>query len=64
MDEIDKRFTNITIDPSVDPAIRAAMRFAKGTLNLYYSLTDSSEAYRIAMGMISIKIIHLCSQLS
>ena len=51
MDEIDRRFTNIILDSSYDPAIRAAMRFAKATLNRYYSLTDLSEPYRNAMGM-------------
>jgi hypothetical protein len=51
MDEIDKRFTNIIHDPSFDKAIQSGMRLAKATLNKYYSLTDSSEAYRIAMGM-------------
>ena len=49
MDEIDKRFTNIIRDPSFDKAIQSGMRLAKATLNKYYSLTDSSEAYRIAM---------------
>lgn len=50
MDEIDKRFGNIGRDALFDKAIRLATRLAKGTLNKYYSLTDSSEAYRIAMG--------------
>jgi hypothetical protein len=49
MDEIDKRFTNISHDHSFDRAIRSSLRFAKATLNRYYSLIDSSEAYRIAM---------------
>jgi hypothetical protein len=50
MDEIDKRFGSTIRDPTFDKAIRSAMRSAKETLNKYYSLTDSSEAYRIAMG--------------
>ncbi|KAH9916119.1 uncharacterized protein BXZ73DRAFT_53981, partial [Epithele typhae] len=32
-----------------DPAIRHAHRFAQQVLNKYYALTDSSEAYCIAM---------------
>ena len=32
------------------PAIRAAMRLARNTINRYYSMTDLSSAYRIAMG--------------
>lgn len=32
-----------------DYAIRTAMGIAKRTLNKYYELTDSAEAYRIAM---------------
>jgi hypothetical protein len=32
------------------PAIKAAMRLARAKMNRYYSITDSSSAYRIAMG--------------
>jgi hypothetical protein len=32
------------------PAILAAMQLAKKKMDRYYSLTDSSEVYRIAMG--------------
>jgi hypothetical protein len=51
MDHIDTFFTN-AIAPSgkKSPAIRAALGIAKKTLNRYYSLTDASETYRIAMG--------------
>jgi hypothetical protein len=51
MDHIDTYFTN-AIAPSSrkSPAIRAALEVAKKTLNRYYSLTDASETYRIAMG--------------
>lgn len=53
MDFIDSSFTdNIhTQDVHVSPAIRAALRLAKKTLNRYYTLTDASNVYRIAMGM-------------
>jgi hypothetical protein len=51
MDHIDTYFTNM-IAPSSGKnwAIRAALEVAKTTLNRYYSLTDTSETYRIAMG--------------
>ena len=35
---------------NIHPAIKAAMKFAKAKLNRYYSLTDLSPCYRIAMG--------------
>jgi hypothetical protein len=50
MDEIDRCFTNISIDSSFDIAIQATLAPAKAMLNCYYLLTDSLEAYWIAMG--------------
>jgi hypothetical protein len=51
MDHIDQVFTNCIIKKEqLEPAIRAALGLAKQTLNRYYSLTDFSEVYRIAMG--------------
>ena len=32
------------------PAIRAALKLGTGLLDKYYSITDNSEVYRIAMG--------------
>jgi hypothetical protein len=32
------------------PAIQAAMKLARAKLNRYYSMTDLSHVYRIAMG--------------
>ncbi|KAJ8591968.1 hypothetical protein M405DRAFT_891619, partial [Rhizopogon salebrosus TDB-379] len=50
MDHIDTTFTNGILNTHVlDPAIRAALKLAKRTLNRYYSLTDASETYRVAM---------------
>ncbi|KAG2085773.1 uncharacterized protein F5147DRAFT_588812 [Suillus discolor] len=50
MDHIDNVFTNCTIkNENLDPAIRSALGLAKRTLNHYYSCTDSSVVYRIAM---------------
>jgi hypothetical protein len=51
MDHIDMVFTNACLPTSkFNPAVRAAIKIAKKTLNRYYSLTDASELYRIAMG--------------
>jgi hypothetical protein len=52
MDHIDTLFTNgIIKTKSLHPALCAALHIAKITLNRYYSLTDKSEIYQIAMGM-------------
>jgi hypothetical protein len=51
MDHIDSMFTDYILPTSKKhPAVRAAVEIAKKTLNKYYSLTDDSELYRIAMG--------------
>ncbi|KAG0705866.1 hypothetical protein DFH29DRAFT_799488 [Suillus ampliporus] len=55
MDHIDHVFTSAIIKKEpLDPAIGAGLRLAKHTLNRYYSLTDASKAYRIAMGVWSV----------
>lgn len=51
MDHIDQVFTNQSLDPAIDPPIRSAIIRAKHTLNRYYTMTDWSNAYRIAMGI-------------
>ena len=52
MEHIDITFTTITLSSSnKKPVIRTANKFAKQTLNKYYSLTDASELYQIAVGM-------------
>jgi hypothetical protein len=51
MDHIDNIFTKCIIQNAhLDPTISAALGLAKRTLNCYYSRSDSSEVYRIAMG--------------
>ena len=61
MDYIDTMFTTgLLKKEQLDPVIRAAVGLAKWTLNRYYSLTDTSELYRIAMGT----YIHLSMALS
>jgi hypothetical protein len=49
MDKLDVGLQNNS-KQKIHPAIKAAMRFAKDKLNCYYSLTDLSPCYRIAMG--------------
>ncbi|TFK61243.1 hypothetical protein BDN72DRAFT_729808, partial [Pluteus cervinus] len=49
IDLIDNHFTDAIRDGNLNPAIRSAMILAKRTLNKYYSLTDDSTVYRIAM---------------
>jgi hypothetical protein len=38
------------------PAIRAALKLGTKLLNKYYSLTDNSEVYRIAMGELDVLV--------
>ncbi|KAF8547339.1 hypothetical protein OG21DRAFT_1425032 [Imleria badia] len=49
MDLINGQLTKYSHNASLSPAICAGVSMAKHTLNHYYSLTDSSEVYRIAM---------------
>ncbi|KAG1902513.1 uncharacterized protein F5891DRAFT_903265, partial [Suillus fuscotomentosus] len=49
MDMIDRKLTTDSITRTYEPAIRASLGLAKKTLNCYYSMTDWSEVYRIAM---------------
>lgn len=49
IDLIDETFTNAIRDANVNLAIRSAIILAKKTLNKYYSLSDQSAVYRIAM---------------
>ena len=49
MDHIDETLTSQSLDSDYEPAIRTALRLAKKVLNRYYSATDHSEVYRIAM---------------
>lgn len=51
MDRIDEVLTTYSQDRKLSSPIRAAVTLAKKTLNRYYELTDSSDVYRIAMGI-------------
>ena len=57
MDHIDKHLTTACIDARYDPAIQAALAVGKQLLNKYYTLTDTSELYRIAMGIYFLLIL-------
>ena len=52
MDRIDNKLNTQTKQP-IHPAIVSAMKLARRKLNRYYSLTDLSSVYQIAMGMSS-----------
>jgi hypothetical protein len=49
MDHIDTILTSNIADSSYSTAIASALKIGKKTLNRYYSKTDLSETYRIAM---------------
>ena len=49
MDHIDEHLTTSALDSKYHPAIRAALAVGKKLLNKYYTMTDQSEVYRIAM---------------
>jgi hypothetical protein len=51
MDIINDTLTTAANDQNISPAIRTAAGLAKKTLNHYYSRTDESETYHIAMSM-------------
>jgi hypothetical protein len=50
MDLIDEHLTTESINRALSVPIRAALSIAKTTMNKYYTKTDLSEVYRIAMG--------------
>ena len=51
MDIIDQKLSTLTQDGKLKPLIRAALGLSKKTMNRYYSKTDMSDAYQIAMSM-------------
>jgi hypothetical protein len=50
MDHIDSILASQSVSRTYDAPIRVALAMGKKTLNHYYTLTDASEVYRIAMG--------------
>ena len=51
MDHIDDILHEYTTQGGYSRAIRIAIGLARKTLNHYYSLTDESDVYRIAMSI-------------
>jgi hypothetical protein len=49
MDHIDQHLATAARDDTYKPCIQAAVAMGKKLLNKYYSYTDHSELYRIAM---------------
>jgi hypothetical protein len=54
MDRMHDNLTTACEKKDHSPALRAALKMGKGLLDKYYSLTDTSEVYRIAMGMLQL----------
>jgi hypothetical protein len=50
MDHIDQHPATAVANNTYKPCIQAAVAMGKKLLNKYYSYTDHSELYRIAMG--------------
>ena len=50
MDHLDQHLATSALDLALPASIRAAATLGKRTLNKYYTMTDHSEVYRIAMG--------------
>ena len=49
MDLIDAELATKATNPSFAPSLRGAISLGKKLLNKYYSMTDNSHVYRIAM---------------
>jgi hypothetical protein len=49
MDYINQHLTTSALSSCYSTSIRAALSLGKKTLNWYYTMTDHSEIYRIAM---------------
>jgi len=50
MVHLDQHLATSALDLALPASIRAAATLGKHTLNKYYTMTDHSEVYRIAMG--------------
>ena len=49
MDRMHADLVTASANENYSPAIRAALKIGKTLLDKYYSITDNSEIYRIAM---------------
>ena len=52
MDIIDSHLATAALDNRYSPSIQAALAVGKNLLNKYYNMTDHSELFHIAMGML------------
>ena len=52
MDIINSHLATAALDNHYSPSIQAALAVGKNLLNKYYNMTDHSELFRIAMGML------------
>ena len=50
MDKMHSELTAASNNKAYSPAIRAALKLGTRLLDKYYSITDNSEVYQIAMG--------------
>lgn len=57
MDHIDQHLATAARDNTYKPCIQAAVAMGKKLLNKYYSYTDHSKLYRIAMGELILLVI-------
>ena len=60
MDKMHVELTAAAENVEYSPTLQAALELGKNLLDKYYSLSDDSEIYQIAMGMynmISIRVI-------
>ena len=53
MDKMHAELTAAADNVEYSPALQAALSLGKDLLNKYYSLSDDSEIYQIAIGMYS-----------
>ena len=60
MDHIDQVLSTYSRNKSFLPSIRSGVSLTQETLNCYYSCTDQSEVYRIAMSKYFITFPTIC----
>jgi hypothetical protein len=61
MDTIDEELATNALSSKYSVAIHAALSVGKKTLNRYYTKTDLSKTYRIAMGISSFTLCFVIS---
>jgi hypothetical protein len=60
MDKMHTELTTAIENFNYSPALKAALSLGKSVLDKYYSLSDDSEIYRIAMGKYNIIHSNYC----